>query len=522
MPKPPNQLHDNRSRKSLRTISLIVFIATVLGYLFLLTKNYYWDGIFFAQVIEDAPRINATLIHPSHLIDQVFGYLAYRATRLVGLNVRALTVLQVLNCFLGAAAVVVFFRICVDCFKSRYVSFVCTALFAFSATWWRFATDANTYVPTVLVLLVTFYLLLPRPEPKPFIVGVTHAAAMLLHQLAIFFFPVAIAALLLQLRNKKDKRAARKVWSYILTAAVITGGVYYAAFHLATGGWSIGRFLSWITYYSDENGFSFGPWSNLVYSLRSQVRTVFGGRAAFVREMGGPVLVTLAALTALAWLAFFFVLLRRLRESRAAAVALFQFLKQFKPLTILCALWVVPYALFLFFFIPQNVFYRLFYLPAIILLIGSALATIESSPNHVRRYRAALFAVAVFFANLTFSQYPYTQVRANPPLELALSLSRAWPTGTVVYFAAPNTDGSLVHYFNPGSVWVQITAAELTGQFDQLPQTTRGAWLETTLVDQLEETAIGKAWLAAHAVRRSDCELLNSKFRIRFYQLKAG
>jgi hypothetical protein len=233
-------------------------------------------------------------------------------------------------------------------------------------------------------------------------------------------------------------------------------------------------------------------------------------------------MVILAALTALAWSAFFFVLLRRLKESRDAAVTVVDFPKRFKSLTILCVLWVAAYVLFLFFFIPQNVFYRLFYLPAVILLFGSALATIESSTNHVRRYRAALFGVAVFLANLTFSQYPYTQVRANPPLELALSLNSAWPTGTVVYFAATNTDASLVHYFNPRTVWVQITPFEIMRQLDQLPRTTRGAWLETTLVDELEGTADGRAWLAAHAVRRSDCELVNGKFRIRFYQLKAG
>jgi hypothetical protein len=525
MSQPRNQLQQNSSYKStasLRTITWVVFAATFVAYVLLLTKNYYWDGIFFAQVIEDAPRINATLLHPSHLIDQIFGYALYRATTLIGLNLRALTVLQVSNCFFGAAAAVVFFRVCIDSFKSRYVSLICAALFAFSATWWRFATDSNTYVPTVLVLLITFYLLLPNRESKPLLVAAALALAMLLHQLSVFFLPVAVGGLLLQGRNKKQKDTAKTVLTCVVTTALITGAVYYSAFHLATSGWSIARFLSWITYYSAENGFSFGAWGNLVYSLRSQVRTLFGGRAAFVREIGGPVMMILAAVTTLAWLAFFVVLLARWRESWDAAAAAFEFPKRFKPLTILCALWIIPYVVFLFFFIPQNVFYRLFYLPAILLLIGSALATVESSPNHVRRYRAGLFAMAVFLANLTFSQYPYTQVRTNPPLELALSLNKTWPTGTVVYFAATNTDASLVHYFNPGTVWVQTTPVEIMRQLDQLPPARHGAWLETTLVDQLEATAEGRGWLTDHAVRRSDCELVNSKFRIRFYQLKAG
>ena len=521
--QPRNHLHprQDHSPVSLRRITLLVFAVTCLAYVLLLTKNYYWDGIFFAQVIEDAPRMNATLIHPSHLVDQIFGYFAYRLARWVGLNVRALTVLQVSNCFLGAAAAVVFFRICADCLKSTYVSVVSTALFAFAATWWRFATDADAYVPTVLMLLITFYLLLPAGKSRPFLVAATHALAMLLHQLAVFFFPVAVGGLLLQLRIKKDKAAARNVLTYGLTAMVMTGGAYYLAFHFATGAWSIARFLSWITYYSTENGFSFNAPSNLTFTLRSQVRTLFGGRVAFVREFGGPAMATLAALTAIVWSAFFFVLLRRWRELRSAIVAAFEFPKRFKPLTVLCVVWIVAYAIFLFFFIPQNVFYRLLYLPAIILLIGAALATIESSPKHIRRYRAALFALALFLANLTFSQYPYTQARANPPLELALNLKKVWPTGTVVYYASPNTDGSLVRYFNPRSVWVQVAPEEIVKQSDQLPGSARSAWLDTTLIDQLETTREGREWLTAHTMRRSDCELINEKFRIRFYQLKA-
>jgi hypothetical protein len=231
-------------------------------------------------------------------------------------------------------------------------------------------------------------------------------------------------------------------------------------------------------------------------------------------------MIALAALTGMAALAFVFVLVRHWTELRNALAAALGLPERFKPLIILCSVWIVPYVVFLFFFIPQNVFYRLFYLPAIILLIGSALATIERSPNHIRRYRAALLAATVFFANLTFSQYPYTQVRANPPLELALNLNRVWTTGTVVYFALPNTDGSLVRYFNPSTVWVQVSPAGFTRQLEQLPPP-RGAWLETTLVDQLEATTDGKAWLATHTVRCADCELMNSKFRIRFYQLAA-
>src|SRR6185437_7143349 len=261
-------------------------------------------------------------------------------------------------------------------------------------------------------------------------------------------------------------------------------------------------------------------WSNLAYSIRSQWRTLLGGRTAFLRDMWGPAIVFLASLTIAAAFAFFFSLLRRWHEIRKAVPSVLREWRQSQSLIVLCALWIVPYLAFLFFFIPQNTFYRLFYLPAIMLLVGVALTAIESSPDHVRRYRAALFVGVVFLANLTFSQYPYTQTRANPPLELALKLNQVWPIGTTIYLAAPNSDDSLIRYFNPGTVWVQVTPAEIARDMEKLPPSARAAWLDTTLVDQFEGTPEGKAWLATHAMRRSDCELVNKKFRIRFYQLK--
>jgi len=496
-----------------------VCAVAFLAYVLLRTKNYYWDGIFFSQVIEDARRVNATLIHPSHLLDLVFEYALFRAVRLLGFHPRALTVLQLSNCVLAAAAVAIFFRICFDWFKSLYVSLVAGALFAFSATWWRFATDADTYVVAVLFLLIAFHFLKPDKRPQPFVVACAHVFAMLLHQLSIFFFPVAVIGLILQAKKHPMKSGWQDAMKYAVTATVLTLFAYYFVFHAVAGTWSLSRFIAWITYFSPENGFSFNAASNLGYTLRSQVRVFFGGRVAFVREFGSVTMVALSAVTGLAVLAFVVVLLRQWKELQKVVAAIFRFPKRFKSLTVLCTVWIVPYIVFLFFFIPQNVFYRLFYLAAMVLIIGAALVTIESSPNHIRRYGAALFALAVFLANLTFSQYPYTRVRANPPLELALSLNKVWPAGTVVYFTSANTDASLVRYFNPGTLWVQVAAGEITSQLELLPPN-RGAWLETTLVDQLEATTEGRVWLATHALRRVDCELMNSKFRIRFYQLK--
>ncbi|MFY9618284.1 MAG: hypothetical protein WAQ99_00625 [Pyrinomonadaceae bacterium] len=504
-----------------RVLLATVFAVTLLSYILLLTRNYYWDGIFFAHTIENAPRLNASLVHPSHLLDMVFQYVIYRAVLLTGLQPRALTVMQVSNCIFAALAGCVFFRICLESFKSRYVSLVSTALFAFSATWWKFSTDANSYILAVLLLLCCFSLALPQQKPRPLVLAMVHALAICVHQLSVLFFPVAVAALIFQCRGLPRNDQIKCVAKYVLTVVTVTVAVYFAMFYLATGSLSVRRFATWITYFSPEHGFTFSVWNNLVHTLRSQWRVFLGGRTGFVRDLWGPVILTLVAVSLLVVLAFFARMLRRVSELKAAVATAIRERAQFKPLTTLCIIWALVYIVFLFFFIPQNTFYRLFYLPALVILAATLLATIESSPNHVRRYRAALLAAAVFFSNLTLSQYPSTQVRANPPLQLALTLNQAWPGGTTVYFASSNSDNLLVKYFNPASVWIEASPDVLTRDVSVLPPSGRSGWLETTLIDQLEATAEGKAWLDAHTLVRPEYELVNRKYRIRFRQLNA-
>ena len=499
----------------------VVFVVTFLSYVLLLTKNYYWDGIFFAYTIENAPRLNATLVHPSHLLDMVLNYVIYRAVLLTGLQPRALTVMQVTNCVFGAAAACVFFRICVESFKSNYVSLVATAVFAFSATWWKFATDANNYVLAVLLLLVCFYLILPSRTPRPFALALVHALAMFIHELSVLFFPVAVVGIMFQCRDQP--RNVRLSWAakYALTVVPITVMVYFSLFYLSTGSSSVRRFATWITYFSPEHGFTFSVWSNFVYSLRSQWRAFFGGRTGFVRDMWGPAILTLVVISGGLIVAFLVTLFRRLSELRASFASAIKRRGQFKKLTTLCLIWIAVYFVFLFFFIPQNTFYRLFYLPALILLAGCFLTMVETAPDHVRRYRAALFAAAMFFSNLTLGQFPYSQVRANPPLQLALEMNRNWPNGTAVYFAASNSDNLMVKYFNPATLWIEISPDELVRDFSGLPARGRSGWLETTLIDQFEATPEGKAWLQAHTITQPEYELVNRKYRIRFRRINA-
>ena len=166
-----------------------MFIVLSVIYLGFLTKNYYWDGIAFAQAIEGAPKIHVSLVHPNHLIYNLVGYVFYRAAQALGFNPRAVTVLQILNALLGAATCGLLFHILKNILRSAYIAITLSLLFAFSATWWKYTVDADAYIPSILFLLLSFYLVLPGRKSNPVLVALIYSLALCLHQMAIISFP---------------------------------------------------------------------------------------------------------------------------------------------------------------------------------------------------------------------------------------------------------------------------------------------------------------------------------------------
>src|SRR5689334_15651143 len=172
----------------------MLFIGLISIYLWFPTRNYYWDGITFAQTIENAAQFKS-LVHPSHLLYNAVGYVFYHVLLAVGFSLRALTALQILNTLLsGVAAVVLFFTL-QSAFRSLYLASWLTLLFGLSATWWKYSTDADAYIISTLFLLIAFRLILPTAKPRPVIVAVLYSLSMCFHELAIFFGAVIIAGL---------------------------------------------------------------------------------------------------------------------------------------------------------------------------------------------------------------------------------------------------------------------------------------------------------------------------------------
>jgi hypothetical protein len=500
-----------------------MFPAILLIYLCFPTRNNFWDAIDFAQAIEDAPKLSPTLIHPNHLLYNVLGYFAYKAALGVGLHVRALQALQITNGLLSVLAAVVLFQLLKLSLRSLYLTTLLTLLFAFSATWWQFSTDANAYVPAVLFILISFYLVHPAQRgPRPLLVAITLSAAMCFHQLAVLFFPIVVLGLMLQTPAESRRNRIGVVLQFSIAAFLLTLGIFYYGFYLSMGSLELKEFVRWLTSHSPDSSFTFNIWSDLMRSFRGNLRLLLNGRFNLIKGLVNPFIVALIASLGAAVVILGFQLLRTFREFKEFRGMSSVKIPWPKPVGLICITWILLYSVFLFVWMPQHTFYRLFYWPAVIMLCGLLLDVFETQIHHQHRYRLISLVVTVAIANFLFLIFPYSHAEKWPPASVAERMSSAWPPGTIIYYDSSNGDNRMFKYFHPLTIWKQIPAADAGELEDELRRANQGGcstWVEASAIDKIVSSAGGAQWLSRHSVGQTHYKLDDPAFRIEFIQL---
>lgn len=484
-----------------RWLAVVVFAI----YAVLPTKNYYWDGVSFAQDIEQAgafgsPSFWHSLIRPNHLLYDSVGYFVWIALRSLGLQVRAIAVLQAINMALAAISAGILQRTLLRLTQSAYLSTTLTLLFAFSAIFWRFATDADAYIPSVLLLVAAFHVLCTSSKPRPVLIGILHVGAMLIHQLAIFFFPAAALGVY-------SKGGRRSLLQYCALAAGVTLPVYYAGFWLQQRSTHLGAFVRWLTYHSPDTPFTLTLSKNLALTLMNYLQLFFGGTGHLLRFFGPFMLVTFLLL-AVVLAALVTRTLRHREELRLLHLRLAPTL----PLR-MAAVWLAPYAVFLFLWMPSNTFHKLFCLPAIIVIMAYVLREYRGP----RRYRLALFVATMALANLAFYIYPYSRPDYNQALRFAHRMGQVWPEDTVVYYSDFIVDDWFIRYFNPRTTWKQIDPVNGVANFAQDAERDLAAGHEVW-VDGTTAAVLAQSWpgVTAHFDAAQVDEF--PKHPIRFYR----
>ncbi len=437
-------------------------------YLLLPTRNYYWDGVAFAINVEKQLPLRDTL-HPNHLIYTAACVWLYHAALLIGLKTRALFLMQFVNSLLAGASVALVYR----AFRRRTIRVegaIAGALaLAFAATWWKFSTDADAYIPSIFLLLCANDLLETRRSAV--LAGVTHAAAMLFHELAFLFLPIALW------RLKQPKKAI----SYAACSLGPTGVAYVLAYRTVCGGFSAAGLAGWVVAHSPDASFSWQPLRDLGLTLGGTLRLFFGGRLDQVKAepftlIGAVAVIACVLGLALAW-------------KRSGPLRF-----RIPPNDLL--LWVGLYVAFLFVWMPQNTFYRLFYLAPLVLSVGCAVERAR-----VDRLLPWMVCGLLFMWNLTFAIYPQSRVENNAALRFALAQHEHWPAGTPIAYHTFHPDLWTISYFNQQAAWIGLDRRDLASLDRSLAdarQRGQRLWLEATAYDFLSADSAGRRWLAAH------------------------
>lgn len=183
--------------------------------------------------------------------------------------------------------------------------------------------------------------------------------------------------------------------------------------------------------------------------------------------------------------------------------------------------WVLIYVVFHFVWLPQNTFYRLFYLPALIILPGLFAWSRYPHGAYKPSYRLATLTIAMGLANFLFFIFPYSHPEKFPPTRFALEMNDQLSGRTIVYYDLENSDNNLVRYFAPTTRWIQLKEPNtLMHDLNGLSSQGWTVWLETTAIDRVSSTPQGIEWLKMHERPNSRRAVEDKAFRIEFVQVR--
>ena len=507
-------------------------LAFGLGILLLLvyaafpTRNHYWDGIGFALNIEGAAQGESELadpmggtqiyFNPNHLLHNLLGYVVYVPVHKLFPAVRALDVLVRVNMLLSAIAAMLVFLMLARWSGDLRLSLWLTLLMSFSATWWKFSTDANAYVPGVFLLVAcTFLLSDPLRRPPVALIGLLHAAGILVHQISVLFFPAAVLAIWTHSYwcSGREKRKAAAVYTLVAGVAVIAAYLW-VWFGVLNREWSPSAFLTWITYNGNEVYAYRSAVSNVLESLRSSMKVFFGGRISLALKIVEVPVLALGLAAMLAALAYLVAGIRKMRAepSRIELSSLDQrFSRKF------LYAWTGGFFVFLFFWLTEYPYYRLFCLPALVLLLA---VQVKQHPLAMNPMKAFIIFLVAF--NFTFMIYPYSKVESTQPVKLASEARAIWKSNVVVLYKESTCDNWIMQYFNPQTNWRLVDFTNL----DQVAHDIREAfqngqsvWLDTSVLGQLESSPELLRWLQGHAAMSKAWGISNARHHIQFTEL---
>jgi len=163
---------------------------------------------------------------------------------------------------------------------------------------------------------------------------------------------------------------------------------------------------------------------------------------------------------------------------------------------------------------PQNTFYRMFYLAPLILVIAGWRRGPRVLP---------ILAAALFLWNAAFYIVPKSRAANNPPLDFALKQRAQWPAGVPIVFHTFHPDLWTISYFNPQVAWIGFLSVDiplLDRNLAAAQSLGQPLWVEATAYDFLTSTDDGRRWISEHQDPSRNIDFSERNRRFRFYAMR--
>lgn len=202
-----------------------VYLLVCLTYFFLPNQNANIDSWFYAACVKHSEQ----LFQSHHLLYNYIGLGFYKLIQLFFPNIEAIQSLFILNATAATIILIVLGRLFITIGNSKEVSFALTAVCATCFGFYRFATDAETYIIPICFSILSTYSLLKSKQTKYTVLSAFFSVlAVLTHQVQIWW---TLALLLHVILDKQRNTFSKTLFSLTLALIPLTYLGFYLGFN---------------------------------------------------------------------------------------------------------------------------------------------------------------------------------------------------------------------------------------------------------------------------------------------------
>ena len=417
-------------------VSWLLFFGTLIVYLVTRTHLNTFDAVAYANQIGLASETGKLrpLFHPHHLLFNALGFAVWRLARLLGYGGGPLIVSQTLNAVLGAWGVGLFYALLRRLQPAGPAPLVLALGLAGSFGWWICATDGRVNMPSSVLMLAAFGVLVGRQTRltlrQAALVGVLAGLAVLFHESAGLFGFVGAAGIFVTVSGRRRAVLLAiygMAWLGIVTTAYGVVGIFALHLHSPTA------FKHWMNAYAER-----GWWwdFHIIHNLRLDL---FGLRhAVFAEPLGRAALAETplhplgTAALSLLWLCYGLALV----SLTAAAYAILRSLPRLHrsaewPVAVTCLVWIMLYGAFFTVWCPGAF---VFWVPVLVPL--GTLLLLARPPIRLLGIWVGVFVLLNFFAGIL----PYLRPIVGISQRVAFDIKAHTPPRSVVVVSGVGED----------------------------------------------------------------------------------